>query len=1061
MDNEQITSSPMVKMPAITVIIPMYNAAEYVGECLESLLLQTFRNFEVIVVDDCSTDDSVKIVEGYAPKFEGQLQITQTETNSGGGGYIPRNIGIKLAKGEYICLLDADDFLLLTALERLYDAAKTFDADVVYTSVYYNLVKPNDVFRLSDGMGRAWLKAGIEDKTELTTDDRHKIFHELLFPGSGEGNFRHPWSKFVRRDFLIENEIFFPNIVTGGDCIWIINVYAHAKKFLRLPIPLYFYRRYNSGSITRTTRQPEEQLTYWGFALAAFIKALVEISNKSDFLRENPFYCYEALRGGHFEWCLYRTKEAREQLSNQAVYEILYRELSEHGTKDISMPYLFSIIDSDRRERTNDLQTIKNLKKEISQLKSFSACPVISIIIPVYNAEQYIGEALESILVQTFQNFEVIVVDDCSTDSSYKVVEDLIPKFNGRLKLLSMGKNSGCAPAPRNKGFGASRGEYIFFMDSDDTFTKTALEEMYTLAKKYNADVVYCEKYYMSTGVGEDFLTNIHVADHSTQRGPFVNKPTLITNDLTKRLKELSERKFWVTPWQRFVSRKLLAENQIRFPEIIGSDDVVWCFEVLCCAKRFLRVPNMCYIRRMYDESFTKSKKSPNKFIRQWGDITIRGLKFVDNFMSKLKFFQENPAQRYEALDILSKATFPPIAPICKDLQLEEIYNIVLTEFAKTTGENDVLVSFLFTSLVNEQKARKDADKILNNFKNYLTSRIDINLEAKSDFQILSLSDSNATVDKPEWIQKDGVGYVITSFAGKIEFIAKAAVAGRINLVLRGLDMRKPEDISKRLPYWIDYTRLIVNGKTILDKLTPVWHDKAYKHTLNVKADEEIKIEVEWLPHMDTRRDVSEVVAKIPDNHAEKLRKSETLVSELNTALNNAKKDADEQRALVSELRTALDNEKKHHNEDLEVLRRLKDSLTARIDIRLISPKGDFQILSVSDDRAIVSKPDWFQKDGVGYQIQSCVGQLKLIAKTDVDGRINFGLKGPFVCDPQDPSKHLPYWIDYTKLIINDKVVFDALKPAWHDKPYFYNMNVKAGEKITVQVEWLPHRSDA
>ena len=82
----------MMACPAVSVIIPMYNAEKYIGECLESLLLQTFQDFEVIVVDDCSTDNSFSIVESYIPKFDGRLKLTKTEKNSGGGGYVPRNI---------------------------------------------------------------------------------------------------------------------------------------------------------------------------------------------------------------------------------------------------------------------------------------------------------------------------------------------------------------------------------------------------------------------------------------------------------------------------------------------------------------------------------------------------------------------------------------------------------------------------------------------------------------------------------------------------------------------------------------------------------------------------------------------------------------------------------------------------------------------------------------------------------------------------------------------------------------------------------------------------------
>ena len=118
----------------------------------------------------------------------------------------------------------------------------------------------------------------------------------------------------------------------------------------------------------------------------------------------------------------------------------------------------------------------------------------ISVIIPLYNAEKYIGECLDSLLNQTFKSFEVILVDDCSTDNSVKIVESYAPKFAGRLKLAKMGKNTGSGSLPRNKGLLLSRGEYIFNMDNDDLLTETALEEMYTLAKKYNVDFVYCER---------------------------------------------------------------------------------------------------------------------------------------------------------------------------------------------------------------------------------------------------------------------------------------------------------------------------------------------------------------------------------------------------------------------------------------------------------------------------------------------------------------------------------------------------------------------------------------
>ena len=133
----------------------------------------------------------------------------------------------------------------------------------------------------------------------------------------------------------------------------------------------------------------------------------------------------------------------------------------------------------------------------------------------------------------------------------------------------------------------------------------------------------------------------------------------------------------------------------------------------------------------------------------------------------------------------------------------------------------------------------------------------------------------------------------------------------------------------------------------------------------------------------------------------------------------------------------------------------LRGRQPARMDIKLATDEqGDFQILNVSDDKAAVWKPTWFQKGGIGYQIQSRAGRLDFVAEADVNGQINFYLRGVDVRYPKDISKRVPYWINYTRLVVNGKTVFDTVTPAWHDKAYLYSMEVKAGEEVTVQIEW-------
>lgn len=168
----------------------------------------------------------------------------------------------------------------------------------------------------------------------------------------------------------------------------------------------------------------------------------------------------------------------------------------------------------------------------------------------------------------------------------------------------------------------------------------------------------------------------------------------------------------------------------------------------------------------------------------------------------------------------------------------------------------------------------------------------------------------------------------------------------------------------------------------------------------------------------------------------------------------------DMKRFLEQDFATIHDNEEKKILSEL--LSKFSPYLTARVDVRFFpkDEQGDFQILSCSDGRAKIKKPEWLNKDDVSYMITSYIGNLELVAKAMADGKILINLWTLPYYDPEDKSKKMIYWIDYTKLIVNEETVFDTVTPAWHGKAYNYNLNVKANEEVKIQVEWLPHRSD-
>lgn len=131
--------------------------------------------------------------------------------------------------------------------------------------------------------------------------------------------------------------------------------------------------------------------------------------------------------------------------------------------------------------------------------------PEISVIIPMYNAEKYIQQAVDSVLNQTFKDVEVIVINDCSTDRSYELCELLYDK-NERVSLINQKKNHGVAVA-RNIGINAAKGKYIAFLDNDDVYYPYALEVLYKTAEQYQAEVVSSIGYMMSNdeNIPKDF----------------------------------------------------------------------------------------------------------------------------------------------------------------------------------------------------------------------------------------------------------------------------------------------------------------------------------------------------------------------------------------------------------------------------------------------------------------------------------------------------------------------------------------------------------------------------
>lgn len=215
----------------ISVIIPIYNVEEYLRECLESCINQTLKDLEIICINDGSTDNSLNTILEYAKK-DSRIKVIDKK-NSGYGHSC--NIGLKESNGEYIAILEPDDFIDSNMYSNLYQIAKKNDLDIAKCAYYDYFHTPKKKFSKAMWCDRLSLSKEIFDISECP---------ELLF--------YHPsiWAGIYKKSFLLENNITFIQAPGAGwaDNPFSIQTLCLAKKISFLKEPYYFYRLSNINS---------------------------------------------------------------------------------------------------------------------------------------------------------------------------------------------------------------------------------------------------------------------------------------------------------------------------------------------------------------------------------------------------------------------------------------------------------------------------------------------------------------------------------------------------------------------------------------------------------------------------------------------------------------------------------------------------------------------------------------------------------------------------------------------------------------------------------------------
>lgn len=307
-------------MVKVSVIIPVYNVARYLGECLDSVLQQSLKDIEIVCVDDCSTDDSLSLLHGYV-KLDSRIRLFRNEKNQGSS--VSRNRGLKESCGEYVFFLDSDDVLYDNeVLKELYTIAEQDDAE---------LVSGRTVDWFPDESGKEYVV-----NTEVYPDQ--DIRRQSLSKCGLLSNNVIACNKLLRHSFLVEHAIFFDEaLLKFEDNDFSCRVAVHAKTISYLAVNTYKYRQRKGNDKSKMYMKGRED-AFWKCHAAKNMASVVGIAEPM-IQRIYANNIGDMLRGAYRDFLRYgRADECSEYMvALGGVFAALPEDVLENLTMDLQL----------------------------------------------------------------------------------------------------------------------------------------------------------------------------------------------------------------------------------------------------------------------------------------------------------------------------------------------------------------------------------------------------------------------------------------------------------------------------------------------------------------------------------------------------------------------------------------------------------------------------------------------------------------------------------------------------------------------------------------------------
>lgn len=485
--------------PLISIIVPCYNVENYLVRCLDSLLSQTYENIEVIMVEDCSTDNTREIVRSYAKKYD-NFKAIYNKKNGGLGN--ARNVGIDSAKTEYIAFLDSDDWFPDSYLEDMLNTLISNKADISICDIYLRFDDSSKDQRVKS-FDLKPDKIGLIN-TSMAASSCNKLFKRELFE-----DLRYP-PDIVNEDIPIILYLMIKHKVTYSKVSY-FNYYQRTGSIQNSKITNKRFDIFKAVSLLKDNLngqvdQDVWQAVVWHQILAIFIYVLPKakgVFHRRNLVKEfhnltiehgvdiinnmglenfkstrkiNRFYGEYAIK-----WLL-----RRRYLSVSILMALYYVYVNNrlikifmfgvNHPKQLLKKIISKFISKRKVIRKNiTMDDLVDVAKKQKIMRSSDTG--VSVVIPNYNYEKFLLQRVYSVLAQTNKVDEILVLDDCSSDNSIDLAEKIKVEIDQYvpIRLINNEVNRGTFHQ-WEKGFSESKGKYIWLAEADDYSDKNFLK---------------------------------------------------------------------------------------------------------------------------------------------------------------------------------------------------------------------------------------------------------------------------------------------------------------------------------------------------------------------------------------------------------------------------------------------------------------------------------------------------------------------------------------------------------------------------------------------------------